>query len=155
MNAHSDFAKLLAKKGNVSEADQEYRQTLAQISSAQADLTDDEFRLSYLSSLIDFCNNYVEFLVKRGETDRALEVTESIRARVLNESAAQSGPSPTVSVAALEQAAGSSGSVFLAYWITFEKSYLWIVRPHGVELKELPANGRKYRGTGNALPFSA
>ncbi len=139
LNAHSDLAQLLAKKGNPSEADREYRQTLAQISNLQADLSDDDFRLSYLSSLIDFCDNYVEFLVQRKEIDRALEVTESIRARVLNERAAQSGPTPAVSVAALKQAAGSSGSIFLAYWLTQHKSYLWVVRPGGVELKELTA----------------
>ncbi len=84
LNAHSDFARLLEKKGNAAGADREYRETLAEISKQQADLTRDDFRLTYLASLIEFCNNYVEFLVKRGETDRALEVTESIRARVLN-----------------------------------------------------------------------
>ena len=143
LNAHSDFAQLLAKKGNVSEADREYRQTLAEISNLQADLTADEFRLSYLSALIDFCDNYVEFLVQRKETDRALEVTESIRARVLNERAAQSGSLPAVSVEALKQAAGSSGSMFLAYWLAPNKSYLWIIRPRSVELKELTAGRQR------------
>jgi CHAT domain-containing protein len=138
LNAHSDLAQLLAKRGKAVEADQEYRRTLAQISGTQAHLTQEDFRLSYLSSLIEFCDRYVNFLVKRGETDRALEVTESIRARVLHERASQPGSGTGASVAALEQAARSSGSVFLSYWLAPQQSFLWVVRPQGVQPVILP-----------------
>ena len=138
LNAHSDFARLLAKTGKTAEADRQFRDALTLISSQQADLVRLDFRLSYLSSVIAFCDNYVDFLVQHGEKERALELTESIRARVLNERASQSGAGPPVSGAALVEAARTSGSLFLSYWLAPQKSYLWVVRPRGVELYLLP-----------------
>src|SRR5262249_33086406 len=46
LNARSDLARLLAKMGRASEADREFRETLAQIDNKQADLSSDDYRLS-------------------------------------------------------------------------------------------------------------
>jgi CHAT domain-containing protein/tetratricopeptide (TPR) repeat protein len=139
LDAYSDLADLLVRTGDPAGADREYRASLDQIGNGQAVLAREEFRLTYLSSLIRFCDQYVDFLVTRGETGRALEVTESIRARVLNERAAsEPGTSPAVSVGALEHAAGVSHSVFLSYWLSPQHAFLWVIRPDSVKLYRLP-----------------
>ncbi len=146
LNARSDLARLLAKMGRLDEADREFRETLAQIDSRQADLTNDDYRLSYLSNLITFCDLYVKFLVDRQEKERALEVTESIRARLLNGRAslmpASGTPASSVSAAALERAAAASGSTFLSYWLAPGQSFLWLVQGNGIEVYRL-APGRQ------------
>jgi CHAT domain-containing protein/Tfp pilus assembly protein PilF len=139
LNARSDFAKLLVKRGRLSEADAQFRAALTQISSYQSGLVRDDFRLAYLSSLIEFCDYYVDFLVDRHEDRRALEVSESIRARVLNEQIAQANPaSAAVHAEALQQAALSSRSILLSYWLAPKRSFLWVIRPGGVKLHILP-----------------
>jgi CHAT domain-containing protein/Tfp pilus assembly protein PilF len=139
LDAHSNLAELLARTGDAAGADQEYRASLDQIGNRQAVLAREEFRLTYLSSLIRFCDRYVDFLVMRNEVERALEVAESIRARVLNERA-DSGPgtSPAVSAKALEHAATISNSVFLSYWLSPQRSLLWVIRSNSVNVYPLP-----------------
>ena len=139
LDAHSNLADLLARTGDFAGADREYRASLDHIGSRQAVLAREEFRLTYLSSLIRFCDQYVDYLVMRGEESRALEVAESIRARVLNERAGSGpGTSAAVSVGVLEHAARVSNSILLSYWLSPQHSFLWVIRPDSVKLYPLP-----------------
>ncbi len=56
---------------------------------------------------------------------------------MLNESPALADSTSTVSVAALEQATASSGTIFLSYWLSPKQSFLWVVRPKGTKLYPL------------------
>jgi CHAT domain-containing protein/tetratricopeptide (TPR) repeat protein len=139
LDAHSFHAQLLASTGDAAAADREYRATITEIANRQAVLVRDEFRLTFLSSLMHLCDEYVDFLVTHGQNTRALEVTESVRGRVLNERMASGrGAESAPSVEALEHAAGASGSVFLSYWLGPLHSYLWVIQPLGVKLHVLP-----------------
>jgi hypothetical protein len=51
----------------------------------QADQRRLENDLSGADTLIGFFQDYVDFLIERGQTEKALEVAESSRARVLNQ----------------------------------------------------------------------
>lgn len=139
LDAHAFRAELFTKAGDLAAADGEFRATLAAIANRQSVLVRDEFRLTYLSSLMKLCDEYVDFLVSRGQKERALEVTESVRGRVLNERIATSrGAEPAPSVAAFQRAAAASGSVFLSYWLGPVHSYLWLIQPGSVKLTTLP-----------------
>lgn len=140
LDAHSYRAQLLEAKGDTAGADAEYQATLSELTNRQAVLVRDEFRLTYLSSLIHLCDDYVDFLVAHGMDNPALEVTESIRGRVLNESVSSGrGAEPAVTSAALMRAAGASGSVFLSYWLSPQHSYLWVIQANGIKRYTLPA----------------
>ncbi len=140
LDAHSYRAQLLEAKGDTAGADAEYQATLSEIANRQSVLVRDEFRLTYLSSLIHLCDDYVDFLVAHGMDNPALEVTESIRGRVLNESVASGrGAEPAATAAALMQAAGASGSVFRSYWLGPQHTYLWVIHPNGIKRYTLPA----------------
>ena len=94
--------------------------------------------LSYLSSLIDFYQRYVDFLVRNGEAEKAAAVAESGRARLLDERLNAAGTAPLLTTAAFTQLARSSGTVILSYWLAPDRSFLWAITPAGVTLHVLP-----------------
>jgi CHAT domain-containing protein/tetratricopeptide (TPR) repeat protein len=139
LDAESGLAELLVQTGRLDRADAQFRSAIALVESRQVGLTRDEFKLSYLSSLIRFYQRYVDFLITRGQKEKALEVAESSRARVLDEEL-QTGAKTNreVSAAAFRQLARSSGSTLLSYWLAPDRSFLWVITPTGIDLHELP-----------------
>ena len=55
------------------------------VEKTRSDLLKVDYKLSFLTQLIDFYRSYVDALVAQGREDRALEVAESSRGRVLAE----------------------------------------------------------------------
>jgi CHAT domain-containing protein/Tfp pilus assembly protein PilF len=140
LDAESGLARLLITTGQFELADAQFRSGIDLVERRRAGLTRDEYKLSYLSSLIEFYQRYVDFLVTRGETAKALEVAESSRARLLDERLRPSAATRTaVTVPALEQLARSSHAILLSYWLAPDRSFLWAVTPDGVTLHRLPS----------------
>ena len=143
IETQSELAELLVKKGDAASADAQFRAALAMIERQRSSLARDEYKLSYLSSLIQFYQGYVDFLVASGRETKALEVAESSRALVLDEKLHNRGTSTRdVNAAALQQFARSSNSVLLSYWLAPERSFLWMVTPTAVTLHALPPEKR-------------
>lgn len=139
LEAEAGLAKLLVETKQFDRADTQFRSAIQIVEHRRAELTREEYKLSHLSSLIRFYQQYVDFLVTRGETAKALEVAESSRARLLDEKLrADSKVDRAVSAAALEQVARSSGSVLLSYWLAKKRSFLWVITPAGITLHVLP-----------------
>lgn len=139
LQAKSDLADLFDQTGAIARADEQYQATIASIERERSGIHAEEYRVSYLAGLIDFYQRYVDFLARRGKVDRALEVAESSRARVLDEKLRASGRTHrAISAAALKQISRSSGAVLLSYWLAPERSFLFAVTPNAVEMHELP-----------------
>jgi CHAT domain-containing protein len=139
IEAESELAELLVKKGDAASADAQFRAALAMIERQRSSLARDEYKLSYLSSLIQFYQRYVDFLVASGQEKKALEAAESSRALVLDEKLHDRGASARdVDAAVLQQLARSSNSILLSYWLAPERSFLWVVTPTAVTLHTLP-----------------
>jgi CHAT domain-containing protein/Tfp pilus assembly protein PilF len=143
IEAESELAELLVKKGDTTSADAQFRATLAMIERQRSSLARDEYKLSYLSSLIQFYQRYVDFLIGSGQEQKALEAAESSRALVLDERLHNRGTSTRdVNAAALQQFARSSNSILLSYWLAPDRSFLWAVTPTAITLHELPPEKR-------------
>jgi CHAT domain-containing protein len=139
LQAKAGLTNVLVKTGQISQADAQFRSGIDFVERRRAGLTRDEYKLSYLSSLIDFYQRYVDFLVDRGQPDRAAEVAESSRARLLDERLSASRQSPAQSsVAAFQRIAQSSHAVVLSYWLAPERSFLWAITPDSITLHILP-----------------
>ena len=139
LQAKSDLAMLFDRTGAVARADEQYQSTIASIEHERAGIHAEEYRVSYLASLIDFYRRYVDFLARRGNVEKALEVAESSRARVLDERLRASGSTHrAMSAAALKQISRSSGAVLLSYWLAPARGYLFAVTPTAIEMHELP-----------------
>ncbi len=140
LDAEIGLAQVQIEQGHAAAANAQFRTAMALIDSQRSKLIREEYKLSYLASLMETYEKYVDFLVTEGQPAQALEVAESSRARLLDEKLQASGRAgPAVSTAALERLARSSGNLILSYWLGPKRSFLWVVGPDGIDLHVLPA----------------
>jgi tetratricopeptide (TPR) repeat protein len=90
--AHEGLANVALAQSNPSKAGTHFESALQLIESAQSGLLKVEFQVSFLTRLIRFYQTYVDALINQGRIERALEVADSSRGRVL--AARSSGRSP-------------------------------------------------------------
>lgn len=143
-------------------AETQFRKAIATAVEARKSISVKEvgLRLSFMTVFADLFASYLDFLVAANRIDDALAATESQRARTLEEGLG-------VATAALDAPAlaRTTNATILCYWLGPKVSYLWIVRPGGVELKKLPADTvlnaeaeayqRALLGTPGTLPATA
>jgi CHAT domain-containing protein len=139
IEAQAGLADLYVQTGDATMAEAQFRSAITTIESRQAGLTKDDYKLSYLSSLVRFYQSYVDFLVQRGAVERALEVVESSRARILTERVKTRVAVPQRLCAAdLQALARSSHRILLSYWLAPKQSYVWVITPAKIKLLTLP-----------------
>src|SRR6185437_7245069 len=117
----------------------QFRATLTAIDRRSATLLKDEYKFSYLASLIHFYKAYVEFLMARNRPIQALEIAESSRSRVL---AARSGQARSIerrTTSDYQALARRANAALLEYWLGEKRSYLWVVTADRIRWYPLPA----------------
>jgi CHAT domain-containing protein len=125
--AEAGLARLLHGGGRDGEADTEYRNALSTIEGEWSKLGEDRHKVTFLAQLIHFYQDYVDFLVARGEIERAAAVADSSRARVLAEKLGVEPGARKTTARALK-----AGPILLSYWLAPAHSYLWLIGPNGV-----------------------
>lgn len=137
--AHAGLAAALQSTGRTREAIDHFEAALAVVENERAGLALPEHRMSFLSRMMAFHRAYVDALVTAGRTDRALEVADASRARVLAE---RSGVPPAARVAAATfvDRARRARSSMIFYWIAPARSFAWVVTPSGIHFAQLPAS---------------
>jgi CHAT domain-containing protein/tetratricopeptide (TPR) repeat protein len=156
-SAHAGLAEVALARSQRDSASRHFEAALDIIEKTRSDLLKTDYKLSFLTRLIQFYQEYVDALVEEGRIERALEVSESSRGRVLAERNGL-GPPPSASVAMFRRVAARSGAVLLSYWLAPARSYVWVVSGSGVQCVRLPPSAeiatlvKEYRATiGNAL----
>lgn len=125
--ADARLGEVYRKTGKPALADTQYRKAIATIDSEWNKLTADDWKTTFLApqTLIGFFQDYVEFLIDRGQSQRALEVAESSRARVLNQRLEhRDAVSPNFDLGQLLSAARAAHTVILSYWLAPARSFL-------------------------------
>jgi CHAT domain-containing protein len=135
--AHTGLAKIALAQGDPSRASVHFEAVLNVIERTRSDLLKTDFKLSYLTQLISFYQAYIDVLLRQGLTERALEIADSSRGRVLAERQGVKAPA-RVGAASFRALARQTGSVFLLYWLTPTKSYVWVITGGGIRCLELP-----------------
>ncbi|HMD48999.1 MAG TPA: CHAT domain-containing tetratricopeptide repeat protein, partial [Bryobacteraceae bacterium] len=137
LEAHSGLARTCIREGRSREAEAEFNNTVATIGKRGANLLKDDYKLTYLASLIQFYREYVDFLIANHQPERALEVAESSRSHVLQQ---KSGGVETAPHTASDyrRLARETRSVVLEYWLSPGQSYLWVITPDAIRLHTLP-----------------
>ncbi len=157
LESHAALARTWVRAGNAANAEKEFRTTLTLLEQRQANLLKDDYKLSYLSSLIRFYQDYVDFLISRGQPGRALEIAESSRSRLLESRAGAAGKRPVLNeeahdTRAFRRIAQRTHSAVLEYWLAPRHSYLWVITGETIRLYELPPRAEirslidRYRG---------
>jgi CHAT domain-containing protein len=135
--AHAGLAQIAVLEQEPLIATRHFEAALSTVEKTRSDLLKVDYKLSFLTQLIEFYRNYVDALVARGQTDRALEIADSSRGRVLAERQRVAAPT-RASVTALREVARRTRTVLLSYWLAPKRSFLWIVSGGGVRRVDLP-----------------
>ena len=129
--AHEGLAGIAIARSKPKEAASHFDAALESIEKAQDKLNKIEFKISLLTRLIRFYQSYVDALMDQGRVERALEVADSSRGRVLAARSSWAAPQ-LASAAELRKVAADSHAVLLSYWLTRNRSYVWVVAGDGI-----------------------
>ena len=138
LDAHAGLARTYVRAGRLRDAETEFRNTVEVIEKRGSKLLKEEYKLSYLSSLIRFYREYVDFLVASGQPEKALEIAESSRSHVLEERMGGKVVVPRHAAQDYRQLARQTGSILVEYWLSAGKSYLWVITPRSIRIHILP-----------------
>src|SRR5260370_4272450 len=121
-------------------ADQEFRKSLTTINQARASLNREDYKLTFLSSVISFYDDYVTFLLSRKKVNEALHVVELNRARTLTEGLGLKQNTDSVISAEFrpEEIAKRTKTVILSYRLSPGHFHLSPLTHSQTKLFELP-----------------
>lgn len=137
-SAYEGLGRLAIAGKRPQEAERYFQNTLNLIERTRSDLLKADYRLSFLTRLLGFYQQYIDLLVDQGETHRALAIADSSRGRVLAERQGTTAPRALTPVE-LRRAAAGLDAVLLFYWIG-DRSYAWQVTRDRIRLVPLPVN---------------
>jgi CHAT domain-containing protein len=112
-----------------------FEKAIALIAETRSGLSDKQDQITFLSQPIGVYQDYVQSLIDRGDSDKALLTTDSSRARILMESGTALPPT----VQDLVRTARKARAVIVSYWLTPSHSFVWIISEAGARFIELHA----------------
>jgi CHAT domain-containing protein/Tfp pilus assembly protein PilF len=137
--SHAALGNLYATASRWSQADLEYQAGLAAFERTRETLARDEWKLSFHSSSKRLYRDYVGFLMDRGRSERALEVVESSRARMLAQKLGmlESALHPA-GASRFREMARALGATLVSVWLGPQRSFAWVVTPQRIKVLLLP-----------------
>ena len=145
---YAGLGSLYDECGKPHQAAAEYGHALEFIDREWKSLGSQDSQATYLTlHRVGLFQDYVNFLIKTGQPEKALEIAESARARLLNQQLERVGElPPDFDLPRLQRAAGASHTVILSYWLEPARSSVWMIGggkllrydlPPGKEIEEL------------------
>jgi CHAT domain-containing protein/Flp pilus assembly protein TadD len=147
--AHSGIANTFMAASDTASAFRHFEAAIGVIEGAWSELNANEYKITFLSSLIEFYQSYVDALMAQGQVEKALQIADRSRARLLSQRLSREVKQASRDYRTV---ARQSGSVWLSYWLAPRRSFLWVVTPKEVHAFTLPASAeieklvRDYRG---------
>ena len=135
--AHAGLAHLYAQTGEKNQAAEHFEQAVQAIEQTRANLSRDEYKLTFLDRLIRFHQDYVDFLIDQGDNGKALDVADSSRALVLADGLGGGRG------ADFQAVAKASHTILISYWITPGRSVAWVITPVETRMETLSESGAK------------
>jgi CHAT domain-containing protein len=141
--AQARLAKVYADEGLQGKAEMEYRHSIKLVEAVRSSVHTEELRLTFLSSAIEFYDDYLDFLVGRSQVTNALRIADLSRAQALAEGLPLTQVRDLAHVAASEpeKLARRFNANLLFYWLGEKHSYLWVITPAKTVLFPLPPAG--------------
>jgi CHAT domain-containing protein/predicted negative regulator of RcsB-dependent stress response len=132
--AYAGLAKIYGETSDFNDANRSYENALQVIAGNRADQLRSEYKITFLSDLIRFYQDYVALLMKQNQPERALEIADSSRASVLTQDLlGRSDANRKPLLSRIQKAAKTSESTFLFYWLAPKNSYLWVITGSGAK----------------------
>jgi CHAT domain-containing protein len=141
--AHSGLAELYRSRGQAVTAEKEYAAAMDVLDREWLALSRDESKITFRGYLASVYQEYVGFLSLRSREEKALEVAESSRARLLIQKLeGRSSTLPHFRAAEGVRLARETNSVMLSYWLAPERSYVWAVTSTNISQFVLPGEAQ-------------
>lgn len=150
--AQRSLARLEEDEGQQGPARREYEAALCTFETARSSVHHEESKLPFFTNAARIYDDYIGFLIKSGQSGRALAVADYSRARTLAEGLGvirnERCVAPPLNS---ERVAAGSNATILYYWLGQQQSYLWAITKSGVRNFTLPpaaeidARVRRYR----------
>jgi CHAT domain-containing protein len=142
--AEARLASVYVQEDRPADAEREFKHSVSTIQAVRQSIEDDELRLAFLSSAIDFYDEYIDFLMRQGRPEQALRIVDLTRSQTLAEGlSSASKPSPAHFVGLPpRQLAQKLHATLLLYWLGQNHSYLWVITPAKVSTFSLPPKPR-------------
>ena len=136
-NAQAGLGDVARAQGDQSRAARHYQAALDIIEQTRSELLKTDYKLGPHTAHLVLSGVRRSAAPAGIGTERALEVADSSRGRVLVER--QGGKAPArVGAASFRTLARQTGSIFLSYWLAPPRLYVWVITGAGIRCLELP-----------------
>jgi CHAT domain-containing protein len=137
--AHARLAEVYAAEHQPVKAEHEFGLAIRTVQRARDSVHRDEFRVSFLSSAIQFYDAYINFLIGQRRPLDALKIADVSRAQTLEEGLSSKDEGQTQRAAIDPQdIARRMNATLLFYWVGEERSHLWVITSTKISLFPLP-----------------
>jgi len=139
LTAQRELGNVYWRETKLALADRTFRKAIEEAELAMSKLPPEQ-RMSFLDEDV-FYDSYVRFLVAQGKSIEALRIAERGRAQILSQ--ALSDPrvkQPTFELPPLQAVLRMRNQVALAYSLTDDESFLWVITPTQLKLFLLPSH---------------
>jgi CHAT domain-containing protein/Tfp pilus assembly protein PilF len=134
--AHAGLADLYVKGQEPDKARLAFLRANESVEQMRSQLLKDESKLTFYGSLFEHYGRYVDFLMDQHQPDQALAFVESRRARLLTDNMNSRGSVPPS--ADFRVLANRLHAVLLSYWLSKNRSYVWITTSGETRWATLP-----------------
>jgi len=131
--SHAALAEIYARTKRFREADDEFARAIKVIDDNASSIGTADYSLTFFSSQIRFYHAYIRSLIARNEYQRALDIADSTRARLLLQRIGLKRKPQITAKLDYQAIARRFKSTLLFYLVTPEQSYLWVITPEGVQ----------------------
>lgn len=153
LSAEHELARLYEAEGNVTSARNMYRTAIATFESERDQVKNEDSKLPFSSNATPIYDDYIQFLMRLGDTAQALAIADQSRAQTLLQGLGVTSRRKSFRPAALTPGAIASktGATLLFYWLGEKQSWLWAVTPGKTAAfalppqKEIAAEVSRYR----------
>jgi CHAT domain-containing protein len=137
--AESDLANLYVAENETAKADEMFEQALRTVEEARDRTKREDRRISILDAW-PFYDDYIRFLVHQNNAAKALQIAEFSRGRTLAEAfnISQAQKPGRLQISAAQSFSRKRDQAILAYWISEQESYLWVLNGAQFQLFRLP-----------------
>lgn len=139
---YHELARVASASGQSDDARKNYETALARLEQTRGGIVRADYRISFTSRLRRFYQDYVGLLLADGQVERALEVADASRARVLAERQNVAAPKERTSAAALKRLARETRTTQVFYWVGTGQSSAWVVSGDRITVTPLPPSAR-------------
>jgi CHAT domain-containing protein len=139
LTTQRELGNVYWQENKITEADRTFRETIEQAEAILRHLPP-QYRMAFLD--VDaFYDSYVRFLVARDRSFDALRTAERGRGQILSEALRDTrGVQPFLDLKAVQAALQRRNQIALAYSLTDDESFIWVITPSQFEVKRLPSH---------------